>query len=243
MVCKTIAACGLTCGVLYFRGFIAGVLRASLSLFVYAVPNSFIAPSFLSSFLHHFSWLLRNVLRCSLPPASLNKRFLQIILSSEKSPLEPTHSLPFPSSSLLTAPHSRGYNIGQKLIDEFLAKSGVANCGNFREVAEAVAKVGFKMFLGVVVEVTSWNAEGTAFSLQVYENPLADYVELPPQYSGLVYSNLLCGVIRGALEMIKYRVECRFVKDGLKGEEVYEIRVELKQMVEESFGEEYNEGG
>ena len=138
---------------------------------------------------------------------------------------------------------SRGYNIGQKLIDEFLAKSGVGNCGNIREVAEAVAKVGFKMFLGVVVEVTNWNNEGTAFSLQVYENPLADYVELPPQYSGLVYSNLLCGVIRGALEMIKYRVECRFVKDGLKGEEVNEIRVELKQMVEESFGEEYNEGG
>ncbi|GAB5035927.1 trafficking protein particle complex subunit 3 [Nannochloropsis oceanica] len=136
-----------------------------------------------------------------------------------------------------------GYNIGQKLIDEFLAKSGVGNCGNIREVAEAVAKVGFKMFLGVVVEVTNWNNEGTAFSLQVYDNPLADYVELPPQYSGLVYSNLLCGVIRGALEMIKYRVECRFVKDGLKGDEVNEIRVELKQILEESFGEEYNEGG
>lgn len=154
-----------------------------------------------------------------------------------------THFIHFPQFNIFPHSNQRGYNIGQKLIDEFLAKSGVANCGNFREVAEAVAKVGFKMFLGVVVEVTSWNAEGTAFSLQVYENPLADYVELPPQYSGLVYSNLLCGVIRGALEMIKYRVECRFVKDGLKGEEVNEIRVELKQMVEESFGEEYNEGG
>eukprot|EP00624_Nannochloropsis_granulata_P004758 evm.model.NODE_33861_length_24538_cov_22.450811.1 len=33
-----------------------------------------------------------------------------------------------------------GYNIGQKLIDEFLAKSGVGNCGNIREVAEALAK-------------------------------------------------------------------------------------------------------
>ncbi|TFJ85696.1 hypothetical protein NSK_003203 [Nannochloropsis salina CCMP1776] len=135
-----------------------------------------------------------------------------------------------------------GYSIGQKLVDEFLAKSGVGNCANFREVAETLAKVGFKMFLGVVVEVTAWNAEGTAFSLQVYDNPLADFVELPPQYSGLVYSNILCGVIRGALEMIKYQVECRFVKDGLKGDEVNEIRVELRQMVDESFGEEYNEG-
>ncbi len=147
-----------------------------------------------------------------------------------------------PSLSPSPRTHSRGYNIGQKLIDEFLAKSGVGNCANFREVAEAIAKVGFKMFLGIVVEVTGWNAEGTAFSLQIYENPLAEFVELPPQYSALVYSNLLCGVIRGALEMIKYRVECQFVKDTLKGDDVNEIRVELKQMVEESFMDDYNEG-
>ncbi len=41
---------------------------------------------------------------------------------------------------------------------------------------------------------------------------------------------------------IKYRVECRFVKDTLKGDDVNEIRVELKQMVEETFGDEYNDG-
>ena len=39
---------------------------------------------------------------------------------------------------------------------------------------------------------------------QVYENPLAEFVELPPQYQGLNYSNLLCGVIRGALEMVRF---------------------------------------
>lgn len=35
----------------------------------------------------------------------------------------------------------RGYNIGQKLIDEFLAKSGLGACSSFREVAEVIAKV------------------------------------------------------------------------------------------------------
>lgn len=35
----------------------------------------------------------------------------------------------------------RGYNIGQKLIDEFLAKSGVGTCASFREVADVIAKV------------------------------------------------------------------------------------------------------
>ncbi len=35
------------------------------------------------------------------------------------------------------------------------------------------------------------------------DNPLADFVELPEEYKGeLKYSQLLCGVIRGALEMV-----------------------------------------
>ena len=35
----------------------------------------------------------------------------------------------------------RGYNIGIRLIDEFLAKSKTSRCGDFRETAEKVAKV------------------------------------------------------------------------------------------------------
>lgn len=43
-----------------------------------------------------------------------------------------------------------------------------------------------------------------ASSLQILEdNPLTDFVELPEQLAGLKYSNLLCGVIRGALEMVR----------------------------------------
>lgn len=34
------------------------------------------------------------------------------------------------------------------------------------------------------------------------DNPLADFVELPDEYRELDYCNLLCGVIRGALEMV-----------------------------------------
>jgi Transport protein particle (TRAPP) component len=34
------------------------------------------------------------------------------------------------------------------------------------------------------------------------DNPLADFVELPDEYRDLRYSNLLPGVIRGALEMV-----------------------------------------
>ncbi|XP_042494785.1 trafficking protein particle complex subunit 3-like [Macadamia integrifolia] len=94
-----------------------------------------------------------------------------------------------------------GYNIGIRLIDEFLAKSGVSSCVDFKETAEVIAKVGFKMFLGVTASVTNWDTDGTTCSLVMEDNPLVDFVELPDTCQGLYYCNVLSGVIRGALEM------------------------------------------
>lgn len=34
-----------------------------------------------------------------------------------------------------------GYNIGQRLIEDYFAKSGAAACGNFRDTAEAISRV------------------------------------------------------------------------------------------------------
>ena len=62
------------------------------------------------------------------------------------------------------------------------------------------------------------------FSMILKENPLSDFVVLPPQYQGqggddtLWYSNLLCGVIRGSLDMLNMKVNCYFVKDILRGD-------------------------
>lgn len=39
------------------------------------------------------------------------------------------------------------------------------------------------------------------------DNPLTDFVELPEQLGSLKYCNLLCGVVRGALEMVSGTVE------------------------------------
>jgi len=52
--------------------------------------------------------------------------------------------------------------------------------------------------------VSSWAADEKSFSLIFDENPLADFVELPEEgpYEKIWYSNVLCGVIRGALEMV-----------------------------------------
>lgn len=98
-----------------------------------------------------------------------------------------------------------GYNIGLRLIEDFLAKSNSGACSNFRETAEMISKVGFKIFMNIVPIVTNWSQDNKAFSLVFEESPLADFVELPDDgraQDELWYSNILCGVIRGSLEMV-----------------------------------------
>lgn len=83
------------------------------------------------------------------------------------------------------------------------------------------------MFLNTVATVTNWNADGTECSLILENNPLNEFVELPEKLNKLWYSNILCGVIRGALEMVNVHVECEFVQDTLHGDETTEIRLKL----------------
>ena len=111
-----------------------------------------------------------------------------------------------------------GYNIGVRLIEDFLAKSNTGTCTSFRETAEVISKVGFKVFMNVTPTVTGWAQDGKSFGLVFEENPLADFVELPDDgraQEELWYSNILCGVVRGALEMVSLFVflleDCGFV--------------------------------
>lgn len=86
---------------------------------------------------------------------------------------------------------------------------------------------------------------GTPLLPQIIEdNPMTEFVELPDGCADLVYCNLLCGVIRGALGMVRtaghaqcigsmveqqvnMKVECTYVKDVLKGDDVSELRIKL----------------
>ena len=58
------------------------------------------------------------------------------------------------------------------------------------------------MYLGITPVVTNWSATGDEFSLLLENNPLIEFVELPEGHSNLNYSCLLCGVLKGALEMV-----------------------------------------
>ncbi len=95
-----------------------------------------------------------------------------------------------------------GFCIGIRLIDEFLAKSGVSNCSNFKDTADVISKVAFKMFLGITPDISNWNKESNAFSLIFSENPLVEFVELPPQYQDLQYCNVLIGIIKGKIILL-----------------------------------------
>lgn len=128
---------------------------------------------------------------------------------------------------------SIGYNIGVRLIDDFLAKSKINHCSSFADTAEVIAKVAFKMFMGITANVVGISPDGRSFSLVFDENPLAEFAELPEDCSTLWYSNIICGVIRGALEMVNMKVECTFVKCRLRGDEQNEVKVSLHEMLVE----------
>lgn len=131
-----------------------------------------------------------------------------------------------------------GYNIGMRLIEDFLAKSNTGRCGNFRDTAEMISKVGFKIFLNITPTVTNWTADNKQFSLLFDENPLADFVELPDDgraQDELWFSNIFCGVLRGALEMVQMSIEAHFVSDVLRGNDVTEMRVTLIRYIEDEM--------
>ena len=101
-----------------------------------------------------------------------------------------------------------GTNIGGRLIDEFLSKSTKGACKDLKEIAEVIAKTGFKMYLGVSADVSKWSEDGNSFSITMENNPLSEFVMLPMHLQQtLWYSNLICGVIKGALEKINVSVD------------------------------------
>lgn len=98
--------------------------------------------------------------------------------------------------------------------------------------------MGFKIFLNITPQVTNWTSDNNQFSLVFEENPFADFVELPDDgraQDELWYSNILCGVLRGALEMVQMQVEAHFISDVLRGNDTTEMRVSLIRYIDDEL--------
>lgn len=104
-----------------------------------------------------------------------------------------------------------GYNMGVRLIEDFLAKTGTGRCLDLKDTADKIQSA-FRMYLGVQPSVTNWSAAGDEFSFLLDTNPLTDLVEIPDDLKNLKYCNIICGVIRGALEMVQLDVQSWIVQ-------------------------------
>ena len=58
----------------------------------------------------------------------------------------------------------------------------------------------------MTTSVANWDADGIECGLILEDNPLMEFVELPETCQGLYYCNVLCGVIRGAIEMVRVQL-------------------------------------
>jgi len=126
-----------------------------------------------------------------------------------------------------------GYNIGIRIVEDFLARTNTTKCTDFRETSEKIQHA-IKLFLNVSPQITSWSAANDEFSLVFETNPVGEFVELPDNCNNLRYANILCGAIRGALEMVHLEVACWFVQDTLTGDNVTEIRVKYLKKIEDT---------
>lgn len=126
-----------------------------------------------------------------------------------------------------------GYNIGVRIVEDFLARTNSGKCTDLRETSEKVQQA-FRLFLNVSPTVTSWSPANDEFSLIFESNPVGEFVELPDHCANLKYANILCGAVRGALEMVHLEVAAWFVHDTLKGDNVTEMRVKFLKKIEDT---------
>lgn len=127
-----------------------------------------------------------------------------------------------------------GYNMGVRLIEDFLARTNSGRCMELRETADKLQQA-FRLYLGMQPNVTSWSSAGDEFSLVWDSCPLSEWVEMPSRMHALRYCGLLPGAVRGALEMVQLEVQAWFVQDQLKGDSTTEMRVKYIRRLEDAI--------
>lgn len=95
----------------------------------------------------------------------------------------------------------RGYNMGEKLVEDFVARGNTGRCSDFQETGNQLVKA-FRLFMGISPKLTKVSAADNEFSLVFDSNPLTEFVDLPPEHPKLLFCNIFAGAIRGALHNV-----------------------------------------
>ncbi|XP_060518222.1 trafficking protein particle complex subunit 3 [Cylas formicarius] len=127
-----------------------------------------------------------------------------------------------------------GYNMGIRLIEDFLSKTSTGRCLDLKDTADKI-QAAFKLYLGVQPNVVNWSPAGDEFSFILDSNPFTELIELPEDLKQLKYCNIICGAIRGALEMVQLEVQSWIIQDQLKGDQNTEIRVKFIRRLEDAM--------
>jgi hypothetical protein len=136
----------------------------------------------------------------------------------------------------------RGFNIGCRLIEDFLAKSAWPRCRSFAESVSVLAAVAFKMFLNCTPVVSALTVDSEyllTFGADGDESgtmmPLLEFVQIPDSLSGLKYLNVLPGIIRGAFSMIHQDIQCFLLDSKTAEAQVVRIQIKFNRLIEESL--------
>lgn len=82
----------------------------------------------------------------------------------------------------------------------------------------------------MTAHVSQTNTAANEFILVLDSNPLVEFVEIPPKYNKLCYSQIICGAINGALEAVHLKVNAVLISDV---PDQTEIRVKFERVLHE----------
>ena len=126
-----------------------------------------------------------------------------------------------------------GYDIGKRLVDDLIDDIQRVDHSDQNKLMEKLICQLAQYYLGII---GNYNQVGeNEFHLKFNQNPISLYVELPEYLEGLCYSNIICGIMRGMLEITGFEVKCELIKDKMKGDDINDIKISLVKYIEERF--------
>ena len=136
-------------------------------------------------------------------------------------------------SELNTKIENIGYNIGKRLVDDLIDDFQRVDTSDQNKLMEKLICQLAQYYLGIIGNYSQTGEK--EFHLIFTENPISLYVELPESLEGLCYSNIICGILRGMLEISGFEIKCELVKDKMKGDDINDLKITLVKYIEERF--------